>query len=50
MLFSRTEVGPDGQLVGLAAWTPQKATGNQESEPAAALFTVRYAAPTVERR
>ncbi|PTL80057.1 WD40 repeat domain-containing protein [Vitiosangium sp. GDMCC 1.1324] len=45
----RVRFSPDGQQVGVAAWTPQKATGNQESEPAAALFSVRYAAPTVER-
>ncbi len=45
----RVRFSPDGQLVGVAAWTPQKAVGNQESDPAAALFPVRYAAPTVER-
>lgn len=46
----RVRFSPDGRLVGVAAWTPQKATGNQESDPAAALFSVHYAAPTVERR
>jgi WD40 repeat protein len=46
----RVRFSPDGQRVGVAAWTPQKATGNQESDPAAALFTVRYATSTVERR
>ncbi|HEX8438331.1 WD40 repeat domain-containing protein [Archangium sp.] len=46
----RVRFSPEGRRVGVAAWTPQKATGNQESDPAAALFTVRYAAPTVERR
>lgn len=45
----RVRFAPDGRLVGVAAWTPQKAIGNQESNPAAALFSVRYAAPTVER-
>ncbi|MFY0563647.1 WD40 repeat domain-containing protein [Archangium lansingense] len=45
----RVRFSPDGRLVGVAAWTPQKASGNQESDPAAALFSVRYAAPTVER-
>jgi WD40 repeat protein len=46
----RVRFSPDGRLVGVAAWTPQKATGNQESDPAAALFSVRYATPFVERR
>jgi WD40 repeat protein len=45
----RVRFAPDGRQVGVAAWTPQKAVGNQESEPAAALFSVRYTAPTVER-
>ena len=34
---------------GVAAWTPQLASGGQ-SDPSAALFEVRYAAPTVEPR
>ncbi len=46
----RVRFSPDGRYVGVAAWTPQKATGNQESDPSAALFTVGYAAPSVERR
>jgi WD40 repeat protein len=46
----RVRFSPDGQRVGVAAWTPQKTTGNQESDPAAALFTVRYATSSVERR
>jgi WD40 repeat protein len=46
----RVRFSPDGRQVGVAAWTPQKATGNQESDPAAALFSVLYASPTVERR
>ncbi|MFY0583689.1 WD40 repeat domain-containing protein [Cystobacter fuscus] len=46
----RARFGPDGRLVGVAAWTPQKVTGDQQSEPAAALFSVRYAAPSVQRR
>jgi WD40 repeat protein len=46
----RVRFSPDGRWVGVAAWTPQKATGNQESDPAAALFQVSYDAPTVERR
>lgn len=45
----RVRFSPDGRRVGVAAWTPQLATGG-ESDPAAALFDVRYAAPTVERR
>jgi len=46
----RVRFSPDGRLVGVAAWTPLKATGNQESEPAAALFSVSYATPSLERR
>jgi WD40 repeat protein len=46
----RVRFSPDGRWVGVAAWTPQKATGNQESDPSAALFQVRYASPQVERR
>jgi WD40 repeat protein len=46
----RVRFSPDGRWVGVAAWTPQKATGDQESDPAAALFQVVYDAPTVERR
>ncbi|WNG43698.1 hypothetical protein F0U60_05995 [Archangium minus] len=44
----RVRFSPDGRQVGVAAWTPQRAVGNQESDPAAALFTVRYSAPTVD--
>ena len=46
----RVRFSPEGRRVGVAAWTPQKATGNQESDPAAALFRVRYATPTVVGR
>ncbi len=46
----RARFSPEGRRVGVAAWTPQVATGNQESAPAAALFSVRYAAPTVVAR
>ena len=46
----RVRFAPDGRWVGVAAWTPQKAVGNQESEPSAALFSVRYDAPQVQRR
>ncbi|RKI58889.1 hypothetical protein D7X55_26555 [Corallococcus sp. AB049A] len=47
----RVRFGPDGRQVGVAAWTPQKATGSQESDPAAVLVGVRYASsPTVETR
>jgi WD40 repeat protein len=45
----RVRFSPDGRRVGVAAWTPQKASSAQESDPAAALFSVRYAAPSVER-
>ncbi len=44
----RVRFSPEGRRVGVAAWTPQNATGNQESDPA--LFSVRYAAPTVVAR
>jgi WD40 repeat protein len=46
----RVRFGPDGRLVGVAAWTPQKMTGSQQSDPSAALFSVRYATPLVRRR
>lgn len=45
----RVRFSPDGRRVGVAAWTPQLATGG-ESDPSAALFNVRYAAPGVEHR
>jgi WD40 repeat protein len=45
----RVRFSPDGRWVGVAAWTPQLASGG-ESEPAAALFDVRYGEATVERR
>ena len=45
----RVRFSPDGRRLGVAAWTPQLATGG-ESDPAAALYEVRYAAPTIERR
>ena len=43
----RVRFSPDGRRVGVAAWTPQNAVGDQHSEPSAALFLVRYAAPEV---
>lgn len=46
----RVRFSPDGRWVGVAAWTPQNPIGDQESEPAAALFQVSYDSPTVERR
>lgn len=46
----RVRFSPDGRWVGVAAWTPQKASLDQESDPAAALFYVGYDSPTVERR
>lgn len=45
----RVRFSPDGRRVGVGAWTPQLATGGT-SDPAAALFDVRYAAPTIEAR
>ncbi|RKH33381.1 aspartyl protease family protein [Corallococcus sicarius] len=46
----RVRFAPDGRRVGVAAWTPQKATGNQDSDPAAVLVGVRFASPRVETR
>jgi WD40 repeat protein len=46
----RVRFSPDGRWVGVAAWTPQQASLDQESDPAAALFHVGYESPTVERR
>ncbi|MCP3136094.1 aspartyl protease family protein [Pyxidicoccus xibeiensis] len=44
----RVRFSPDGRWLGVAAWTPQVVSG--DSDPAAVLFGVRYAEPTVERR
>jgi WD40 repeat protein len=46
----RVRFSPDGRWVGVAAWTPQNPIGDQESDPAAALYQVLYNAPQVERR
>jgi hypothetical protein len=46
----RVRFSPDGRWVGVAAWTPQNPIGDQESDPAAALYEVQYTSPTVERR
>lgn len=46
----RVRFSPDGRWVGVAAWTPQNPIGNQESDPAAALYSVDYASPQVKRR
>jgi WD40 repeat protein len=46
----RVRFSPDGRWVGVAAWTPQNPIGDQESDPAAALYQVLYGAPTVEQR
>jgi len=46
----RVRFSPDGRWAGVAAWTPQNPIGDQESDPAAALYQVLYNAPQVERR
>ncbi|RKG87528.1 hypothetical protein D7W82_13160 [Corallococcus sp. CA049B] len=46
----RVRFSPEGHQVGVAAWTPPKVTGNQESDPSAVVVGVRYASPTVESR
>jgi WD40 repeat protein len=46
----RVRFSPDGRWAGVAAWTPQNPIGDQESDPAAALYQLRYTAPQVERR
>jgi WD40 repeat protein len=46
----RVRFSPDARWVGVAAWTPQNPIGDQESDPAAALYPVRYASPAVQRR
>ncbi|NNC18578.1 hypothetical protein HJC22_22955 [Corallococcus exiguus] len=46
----RVRFSPEGHQLGVAAWTPQKATGSQESDPAAVVVGVRYASPAVEAR
>lgn len=42
----RVRFSADGRYVGVAAWTPQVATGG-DSDPAAVLLDVRYAEPSV---
>ncbi|MCE9672993.1 aspartyl protease family protein [Myxococcus stipitatus] len=39
----RVRFSPDGQWVGVAAWTPQVVSRDGESDPAAVLLGVRYA-------
>lgn len=46
----RVRFSPDGRWVAVAAWTPQNPIGDQESDPAAALYEVAYEQPSVERR
>ncbi|HYH96297.1 WD40 repeat domain-containing protein, partial [Hyalangium sp.] len=46
----RVRFSPDGRWAAVAAWTPQNPIGDQESDPAAALFELEYDKPTVERR
>jgi WD40 repeat protein len=46
----RVRFSPDARWVGVAAWTPQNPLGDQESDPAAALYQVDYASPQVQRR
>ncbi|RKG60974.1 hypothetical protein D7X30_08735 [Corallococcus sp. AB011P] len=46
----RVRFSPEGHQVGVGAWTPQKATGSQESDPSAVVVGVRYVAPAVETR
>ena len=41
----RVRFSPDGQLLAVAAWTPQNMA--QESDPAAVLYRVAYAAPAL---
>jgi WD40 repeat protein len=45
----RVRFSPDGRWVGVAAWTPQNPIGDQESDPAAALYQVGYDKPSIER-
>jgi WD40 repeat protein len=42
----KARFSPDGRLLAVAAWTPQNAH-NSDSDPAAQLFALTYAAPTV---
>jgi WD40 repeat protein len=44
----RVRFSADGRLVGVAAWTPQVASSSGDSDPAAVLLGVRYAAPSIE--
>lgn len=46
----RVRFSPNGRWLGVAAWTPQNPIGDQESDPAAALFEVLYGSPTVQPR
>ncbi|AKQ69338.1 WD domain G-beta repeat protein [Myxococcus hansupus] len=44
----RVRFSPDGRWVGVAAWTPQVASRDGDSDPAAVLLDVAYTSPTVE--
>ncbi|GHG88094.1 aspartyl protease family protein [Comamonas sp. JC664] len=44
----RVRFSPDGRWVGVAAWTPQVASSDGASDPAAVLLDVAYTSPTVE--
>ena len=43
----RVRFSPDGRWVGVAAWTPQVASSNGDSDPSAVLLGVRYTEPTI---
>ncbi|ATB45183.1 WD40 repeat domain-containing protein [Corallococcus macrosporus] len=44
----RVRFSPDGRWLGVAAWTPQVASRDGDSDPAAVLLDVGYESPTVQ--
>ncbi len=44
----RVRFSPDGRWLGVAAWTPQVASRDGDSDPAAVLLDVAYESPTVD--
>jgi WD40 repeat protein len=48
-IVRRVRFSSDGRLLGVAAWTPPNAIGNQESDPSAVLYEVLYSTATIAR-
>ncbi|MBX5480847.1 MAG: hypothetical protein IRZ16_03200 [Myxococcaceae bacterium] len=49
-IIRRVRFSRDGRLVGVAAWTPQNAIGDQQSDPSSVIYDATYEAFTVAPR